>query len=191
MKWNDFTGECAMQETSILDLTPTTVPDYQVGLRALEMIAVQLEAAKELRHSFDRECREFVGHALSIPEQLRQQWTAQSERALKLGAEDLFDQRAKLEAWFDERIAVIEQARQLINRWELIAETTSKERELLECSNAESGKIRADVFDGWKTLEELEAKLMRPLRIPPERLARIAELCPPPQEWYEQTMTLP
>ena len=175
-----------MQETSILDLTPTTAPDFQVAIRALELIAVQLEGAKELRHSFDRECREFVRHALTIPDQLRQQWAAQSERALKVGADDLFDQRAKLEAWFDERIAVIEQARQLVNRWELIAETTSKERELLECSNDEAGKIRADVFDGWKTLEELESKLIAPFQMSEQELRELARLYPPPQEWYEE-----
>jgi len=98
----------------------------------------------------------------------------------------LFDQRAKLEAWFDERIAVIEQARQLVNRWELIAETTSKERELLECSNDEAGKIRADVFDGWKTLEELESKLIAPFQMSEQELRELARLYPPPQEWYEE-----
>ena len=136
----------------------------------------------DLNHPKIQWLESFASEMLELPARLRQDWDRLSSTVARSG------RSAELHAAREEYLKVYEGYLHTLDGFRGLAEVVhSPVAEQFRQAAEQVRQLKAEIFEGWNTQEDLEQKLVDKFTLPNEVLIALAEKYPPPQSRYDES----
>jgi hypothetical protein len=175
---------------AVFDAMPDEADPLDAALDVSEDLARQIEHANDQRKLLANTVRQSTRTVLHYPAQVRRIWAGLCAAGWSGRAEEIQQHRARFLKLFENLVSLIARVRNLAARAAELAGGAIAGVDQLAQAADELERLRAEIFERWNTLEDLESLLAETFPLPRERLEALAAHHPPPQSWYDEDRNL-